>query len=205
MSFFLRSVLVGLSIAAPVGPVGVLCMQRSLGHGRLTGFISGLGAATADAIYASLAAFGLTIVSRFLVEQQALIRLFGGLFLCFLALRSFVARTVERPADVRLSSGTGLLRAYASAFLLTLTNPMTILLFIGIFAAIGLGDGQSAPGTSVALVAGVFLGSMIWWFALTTAAGLLRRRLGPLALRWVNWASGAILGAFGLAALLSLV
>jgi threonine/homoserine/homoserine lactone efflux protein len=129
--FLFQGILIGLSIAAPVGPIGVLCIRRTLSEGRGTGFVSGLGAATADAIYGCVAGFGLTFISDILVSQQTWFRLVGGLFLCYLGIRNFLARPVERAASV---GGQGLAGAYASTFILTLTNPMTILSFAAIFA-----------------------------------------------------------------------
>jgi threonine/homoserine/homoserine lactone efflux protein len=184
-----------------VGPIGVLCIRRTLAEGRATGFVSGLGAATTDAIYGSIAAFGLTVVSGVLVGQQVWLRLIGGAFLCYLGLKAFTARPAEQTAA---AGGNGLPGAYASTFFLTLTNPMTILSFAAIFAGLGLA-GASADFTSAAtLVAGVFLGSAAWWLILSTSAGGLRARVTPGGLRWVNRISGGIILTFGLAALLSL-
>src|SRR6266566_8617346 len=135
-SFFLRGVAIGFSIAAPVGPIGVLCIRRTLAEGRGCGFASGLGAATADAVYGCVAGFGLTSVSNLLVSQQTWLRLIGGLFLCYLGVKSFFARQARSAAASKSGALTG---AYASTFLLTLTNPMTILSFAAVFAGLGLG------------------------------------------------------------------
>src|SRR6266705_458537 len=135
-SFLLRGVAIGFSIAAPVGPIGVLCIRRTLAQGRLCGFVTGLGAATADAVYGCIAGFGLTAVSNLLVSQQTWLRLLGGLFLCYLGGKPFFDKPVEKSA---LSSGGAVTGAYASPFVLTLTNPMTILSFAAVFAGLGLG------------------------------------------------------------------
>src|SRR3990170_1865269 len=129
--FLLKGVLLGFSIAAPVGPIGVLCIRRTLAQGRLSGFVSGLGAATADAVYGIVAAFGVTFVSNLLIQQAPWLRLFGGLFLCFLGVRTLLAKPSEKACPER---GKGLIDDYGSTFLLTLTNPLTILSFAGIFA-----------------------------------------------------------------------
>ncbi len=202
LPLFARGFLIGLAIAAPVGPIGVLCIRRTLVDGRPTGFVSGLGAATADAVYGSVAAFGLTAVSGILVSQQSWLRLVGGLFLLFLGVRTFSASVADRPAAAR---GRGLLGAYASTFALTLTNPMTILSFAAVFAGLGIVAAQSDYGRAAALVVGVFLGSAAWWLALSLGVGLLRTRLGAGTFRWINRLSGAVIFAFGLAALVSLV
>ena len=191
----LRGVVLGFAVAAPVGPIGVLCIRRSLAEGRTVGFVVGLGAATADAVYGAVAGFGLTIVSTFLVDQRAWLRLAGGLFLCYLGLRTLVARPPEEAAEG--GRGGGLIGAYASTFFLTLTNPATILSFAAIFAAVSVRTGAL---TVVPLIVGVFLGSASWWLLLSTGASLFRGMVGPRGMRTVNVVSGAAILAFGLAA-----
>jgi threonine/homoserine/homoserine lactone efflux protein len=198
----LRGILIGLSIAAPVGPIGVLCIRRTLTEGRAAGFASGLGAATADAIYGSIAGFGLTFLSGLMVDQQAWIRLVGGLFLCYLGVRAFFAEPAE---GAESAQGRGLWSAYGSTFLLTLTNPMTILAFAAIFAGLGVAEADRDYASAALLVLGVFGGSVLWWFALSTIAGLFRGRLDIRTLRWVNRASGVVVAGFGVAALVSLL
>ena len=197
MSLFLEGVVIGLAVAAPVGPIGVLCIRRTLAYGRASGFVSGLGAATADAAYGSVAALGLTFVTGLLVDAEAWLRVGGGVFLVFLGVKTFLSRPAERP--VAAGRG-GLPGAYASTLALTLANPSTILSFAAIFASLGAG---SADGSSTALllVPGVFLGSTLWWFVLSGATSLLRAKLPAGALRWVNRLSGAVLAGFGLVAL----
>lgn len=199
-TFFLRGLVIGFSIAAPVGPIGVLCIRRTLAGGRLHGLASGLGAATADASYGAVAGFGLTAVSGALVEQQAWLRLIGGLFLCALGARTFLARPASEAAPARRS---GLLGAYLSTFALTLTNPLTILSFAAIFAGLGIVETGADYGAALTLVAGVFAGSAAWWLLLSGGVSLLRERLTPRRMRWVNRLSGTVLVAFGLAALTS--
>jgi threonine/homoserine/homoserine lactone efflux protein len=196
-------VVLGFAIAAPVGPIGVLCIRRSLAEGRAAGFASGLGAATADAAYGALAGFGLTVVTAFLVEGQGWLRLVGGAFLCYLGLRTLLARPAEEAADVRKKGG-GLIAAYASTFFLTLTNPMTILSFAAVFAGMGAGAGEDRASTAF-LVLGVFLGSALWWLLLSGGAGLFRGRVGSRGMRAVNLLSGVLILAFGVAALWSVV
>lgn len=199
MTLFLRGLIVGFSIAAPVGPIGVLCIRRTIGDGRLIGFVSGLGAASADAVYGSVAAFGLTAVSHVLVANTLWLRVVGGAFLVYLGVRTFLASPARRAPAAGRAGAAG---AYATTFALTLTNPMTILSFAAVFAGLGLGGADY--GGAASLVLGVFAGSALWWFILSGAASLLRARLDGPGLRWVNRASGVIIGAFGVAALLSL-
>jgi threonine/homoserine/homoserine lactone efflux protein len=201
LALLLRGLAIGLSIAAPVGPIGVLCIRRTLAGGRLSGLASGLGAATADAIYGSIAGFGLTFVSSFLIQQQLWLRLAGGLFLCYLGARTFVARPAQQPAAIRSRS---LLGDYASTLGLTLTNPVTILAFAAIFAGLGLGQTGGRLGAAGLLVLGIFLGSAMWWLTLSTGVGLLRGRITASLLHWINRLAGLVIAGFGLAALLSL-
>jgi threonine/homoserine/homoserine lactone efflux protein len=199
MELFLQGLILGFSIAAPVGPIGVLCIRRTLAEGRAAGFMSGLGAATADAIYGSIAAFGLTIISSILVEQKIWLGLIGGAFLCYLGIRTLLAAPAR---DAALAQGQGLLGAYASTFFLTLTNPMTILSFAAMFA--GFVRGSSDFVTSAMLVLGVFIGSAAWWLMLSGGVGLLRARFDLNAMRWVNRFSGIIILMFGVLVLMNL-
>jgi threonine/homoserine/homoserine lactone efflux protein len=198
LSFLLRGLVLGLAVAAPVGPIGVLCIRRSLAEGRTVGFAVGLGAATADAAYGAVAGLGLTVVSTFLVHQQTWLRLVGGVFLCYLGIRTLLARPAERAAGNERRGG--LLGAYTSTFFLTLTNPTTILSFAAIFAGVGVGAEGDDFFSAVLLVGGLFLGSALWWLALSAGVGFFRDKLGPRSMRAVNVFSGAVILAFGLAA-----
>jgi len=202
ISFFIRGLIIGFSIAAPVGPIGVLCIRRTLAHGQGSGFISGLGAATADAIYGCIAGFGLTFISSFLISQQLWFRLVGGTFLCYLGIKTFLARPAGKAAS---AEGYGLAGAYASTFFLTLTNPMTILSFAAIFAGLGVGSEGGNYVCAGLLVLGVFLGSASWWLILSGVVGAVRTKFNPSSLRWVNKISGMIITGFGLLAFLSLI
>jgi threonine/homoserine/homoserine lactone efflux protein len=198
--FFLRGVAIGFSIAAPVGPIGVLCIRRTLAEGRGHGFASGLGAATADAVYGCIAGFGLTAVSDLLVSQQTWLRLIGGFFLCYLGMKIFFAR----PAQSTLSpKGGAVAGAYLSTLFLTLTNPMTILSFAAVFAGLGLGGGAPDYAGAALLVSGVFLGSALWWLFLSGGVALFREKLNDEHFRWVNRVSGTIVAGFGLACLIN--
>jgi len=196
----LRGGLIGLAIAAPVGPIGVLCIRRTLAEGWIFGFVSGLGAATADALYGCVAAFGLTFISAALVSHQAGLRLIGGLFLCYLGIRTLLARSAEQAAA---GGAGGLVRAYGSTFLLTLTNPMTILAFAAIFAGLGLAEEAGSYASAGLLVLGVFLGSASWWLLLSSIVGIFRARFTPAGLLWVNRISGLMLLGFGAYALVA--
>jgi threonine/homoserine/homoserine lactone efflux protein len=200
-SFFLRGLVIGFSIAAPVGPIGALCIRRTIAYGPLIGFVSGLGAACADGAYGAIAAFGLTVVSRTLLGASVPLRIVGGAFLMYLGLRTFLA--APRRTDERTTVG-GAAAAWASTFGLTLTNPATIFSFLGVFAGLGLA-GDAGGASAVALVAGVFLGSAAWWLTLALGIGSFRARLGERSLRWVNRVSGSVIALFGVAAFASLL
>ncbi len=200
--FFLKGIAIGFSIAAPVGPIGILCIRRTLSNGRASGLFSGLGAATADAIYGSIAGFGLTFISNFLVSQATWLRFAGGVFLIYLGARTFLSKTSEQQVTAKKM---GLLGDYLSTFVLTLTNPLTIISFAAVFAGLGLGSAAADYGSAAFLVLGVFLGSAFWWFLLSGGVALFRARFSLGGLRWVNRFSGLIIAAFGLLALVSVL
>jgi threonine/homoserine/homoserine lactone efflux protein len=201
LGFLLKGLLLGFSIAAPVGPIGVLCIRRTLSQGRASGLVSGLGAATADALYGCVAGFGLTLVSSLILGLRPWLSLVGGGFLCYLGMRTALSHPAQGTATAQ---GSGLLLSYASTLVLTLTNPMTILSFAATFA--GLGVAQVGDyGAAGSLVLGVFLGSAAWWLLLSTGVGLFQRRIGDRFMLWLNRVSGAVLLGFGLWSLWSLI
>jgi len=199
-TFLLRGLAIGFSIAAPVGPIGVLCIRRTLTEGWAAGLVSGLGAASADALYGCIAGFGLAFISNLLVSQQTWLRLIGGVFLCYLGLKTLLSKPAEQSSP---GKGNGLVGAYASTFFLTLTNPMTIISFAAIFAGLGLASTSRNYANAGFLVLGVFSGSALWWLILSAGVGVFRAGFNPVRLRWVNRISGAIIIGFGLFALLS--
>lgn len=197
-TLFFRGLLLGFAIAAPVGPIGLLVIQRTLNDGRLVGLMSGLGAATADAVYGAIAAFGLSLLTAFLVEQQMWLGLAGGLFLCYLGVRTVTAQPASQAAAVE---SRGLLGAWSTTLALTLTNPMTILAFVAIFAGAGLATSGGDTLAALLLVAGVFLGSAAWWLLLSGGVSLLRGFVNATTLRWINWIAGGVIVAFGVLAI----
>jgi putative LysE/RhtB family amino acid efflux pump len=200
LSLFAKSVLLGLAIAAPLGPIGALCINRTLERGFAAGVAGGLGTALADACYAALAAIGFAAFAEFLSGIDMPMRLLGGLFLVYLGWRSFRPRDPARPAGI---SAGGLVGTVAATFVLTITSPMTILTFAAIFAGLGLASGTDLVG-KLLVVAGVFTGSLLWWIILSGGVALLSRRLPPGFAVWIARASGAVLIGFGLLAIASL-
>jgi threonine/homoserine/homoserine lactone efflux protein len=201
-SFFLRGLLIGVSIAAAVGPMCILCIQRTLAKGQLYGLVSGLGIATADAVYGSIAAFGLTVITTMFVSQQLWLRLIGGLFLLYLGIKTILSKPAELAASAQASNFLG---AYVSTFLLTLTNPMTILSFAAIFAGLGVGGASRSYLAAILVVCGVFAGSTLWWCCLTSGISLLRKKFTARWLLWINRVSGAVIVVFAAFLLFSLL
>jgi threonine/homoserine/homoserine lactone efflux protein len=195
LPLFLRAFIIGISIAAPVGPIGVLCIRRTLAHGKLAGFLSGMGAASADMVYGAIAAFGLTAVTTVLVDNVFWLRLIGGGFLLYLGIKTFFEKPAEHAAQTNQSGKFGM---YLSTFFLTITNPMTILAFTAIFAGTMLGETMGSP---LVIVAGVFTGSAAWWLTLSLGVGMMRERLTQIHMAWINRISGGIIIVFGIFAL----
>lgn len=200
MNILLQGLLLGFSIAAPVGPIGVLCIRRTLQFGRWSGLFSGLGAAVADTFYAVIAAFGLTLISDFLVAGQFWLRTLGGLFLLYLGWKTFNSKSVF---TVREAHHTTLNKDFLSTFLLTFANPMTILFFLAVFASLELSTLQGNYTKASLLVSGVFLGSSAWWLLLSEGIILFRKKITEKAMRWINRVAGLIIAGFGIATLIS--
>lgn len=188
---FIKGLLFGFLLAATVGPMWVLCFRRTLAQGPLAGFVSGMGIAVADGLYGTVAAFGLTAISGFLLRHSFWIGLAGGIFLLYLGVKTLLAKPArEGRGEEKISHS----KAFLSTLGLTLANPPTILAFAAIFA--GLGLVSSDYGTAALVVLGVFLGSASWWIALAAGAGWLRGRIGPKLFRAINLVSGLSILAF---------
>ncbi|NJK80944.1 MAG: LysE family transporter [Chloroflexaceae bacterium] len=197
-----RGLAVGFTIAAlpPIGPVSLLCIRRTLAEGRTVGLVSGLGAATADATFGLIAGFGLTVLADMLLSHVGWLHLFGGLFLCYLGIRTMLARPTTEPLAV---SSRGVVGAYASTLVITLTNPITIIYFASVFAGLGLHLTGNDYRTALLLSLGVFIGSAVWWLLLSGGTHWLRRLMNERAMRWMNRISGGIIIGFGFAILTS--
>ncbi|GIP17437.1 lysine transporter LysE [Paenibacillus montaniterrae] len=201
-TILLKGVIIGFAIAAPVGPVGVICIRRSLAQGGLYGFVSGLGAATADAIYGCIAAFGFAWLTNLLIGYQMWLQLCGGMLLLWMGWRTWRSRPADLYSNAEAEAPRKkMLAAYASVLAITLTNPMTILAFAGIIAGAGIAVEQQLAGPALLLVGGVFSGSLLWWLFLSSAASLFRKKLKPGGLLWINRLSGVIIVGYGLWAL----
>lgn len=199
---FLKGIVVGFLVATPVGPIGLLCIQRTLSEGKMHGLVSGLGAATADAVYGLIAALGLTVISTFLVKNQLWLQFFGGVFLCYLGIKIFLSKSA---GQVSSANGARHISNYGSTFFLALTSPVTILVFVAVFAGLGVVNPASYYLSVGLSVGGVFIGSALWWFMLCGLAGILHGKISNGILTRLNKISGVIVTVFGLSFLLLLV
>lgn len=197
----LRGLIIGFTIAAAVGPITLLVIRRTIAHGGWYGFASGLGVAAADATYAGVAAFGLTAITSVLVTGHVALGLVGGSIIAILGLRTIASRPTGPAVD---AERPGLAGAFVSIYLLTMTNPLTIILYAGVFAGIGLVAGSSFVDAAVVTLA-AWLGSTAWWVILCSILGWARGRVSTAALVWVNRISGAALVVFGIAAIIAVV
>jgi threonine/homoserine/homoserine lactone efflux protein len=196
---FLKAMAIGFMVAAPVGPVGVLCVRRAITQGIILGILSGLGAATADAVFGAVAAFGLTVVSDFLVQHQVWLRLIGGLVLTALGILLYKRPPSQDEANCK--SILGPLSAYVSTFLITASNPATIIGFGAIFAGLGLAGLEQSYLMAGLLVLGVFSGSAIWWVGLSLLVMVFRKSINLDRLPTINRLAGVLIFCFGLFAL----
>lgn len=194
-SLFFKAMLIGLSIAAPVGPIGLLCIQRTLAQGMRTGFVSGLGAACADAVYGAIGAFGMVAVTDYFVSLSTPLAIGGALFLGWMGVKLLLAKNeTGQAASVGVQKAGN---AFISVFVLTLANPMTIISFVAVFASIA---GPRVMGHAAAglMVVGVFLGSAIWWLMLSAGVALLSKQVGTGLLGFINRVGGLLLLGFAL-------
>ena len=186
-----------------IGPIALLCISKTIERGKMTGFAIGLGAATADGMYALIAGFGLTFITSWMTSYDLWIRLIGGVFLLYLGIKTFSAKLVSKKVDIKEA---GLIKSYFTTFFLTLTSPMTILLFMTIFAGLGLGSGSAGDYVnSSLLVLGVFLGSAFFYFVLSSLVAIVGTKMKSSHLVFGNRLSGIIIGVFGITSITSLI
>jgi threonine/homoserine/homoserine lactone efflux protein len=198
MSYFIllaKGLLIGFSTAVPIGPIGIMCIQQSISCGRRRGFVSGLGAATADMLFGSVAIFGVTMISDFLMDNNLIIRATGGVLLLVIGIRIMMGKQEGRVSEVKREN---MVQSYLTTMLLTLTNPMTILAYMTILAVFNIVAVDRGPLSSSLLVTGIFLGSAIWFTLLTVLAHFLKKRLTDRALLRLNRALGALILIFGI-------
>lgn len=193
VEYLVKGAIIGIAIAAPVGPIAILCMKRSLTQGRIFGFISGLGAASADAMFGLIAGSGKTFIMHLFLDYSNWIRVAGGLFLCYLGLKTIFPTQKPITRDTKTMS---YFASYTSILLLTLANPLTILSFMSVF--VGMGILNPELSSLLTLAGGIFIGSLLWWTMLTLGLHLFQIKLNELSLKWINRISGLIILAFGI-------
>ena len=201
ITLLLQGILMGLVVAVPVGPLGLLCINRALAMGPTYGLFSGLGVATADALAAAIAALSITLVSGFLSEYQLILRLIGGAFLCYLG---YTIYRTEPVTQARIKDINGLFGAYATTFFLTFSNPVTILSFVAIYAGWHVPSLNGQYIAAATLTIGVFIGSALWWVVLFIGLEAFHEKFNLRFLFWVHRVSGAIIAALGVVVLFSL-
>jgi threonine/homoserine/homoserine lactone efflux protein len=197
--------ILGFTIAAAIGPIALLCVQRTLERGWGVGFVSGLGVATSDALYGLIGGLGLTVITNFLVGQQFRLRLVGGLALLYIGLRALFAKAEIKPAQEKVEGSSGYLGAYSSILFLTASNPMTIILFAGVYAGLGELGLVAGWGLAALFAAGIFLGSVVWWLILITGVNMLRSRFRVEMLTRLSKITAVVIVGFGVWVLISLL
>lgn len=198
-----KGVIVGLLVSAPLGPIGVLCIQRTLNSGRISGFVSGLGAAVADTIFGIVAALGLSFVINFIRQEHIYFQIIGGLFVLYIGGKIFYTNPIKKLKHQRLGR-TRLSQDFFSVLALTLSNPLAILLFIAIMAGINVGRDNLSVLEMLVLLAGVFGGAVLWWFFLSSVANRFRQRIRLKSIWWMNKITGAVVFLFGLVVIMSI-
>ncbi|MDX9696685.1 MAG: LysE family translocator [Bacteroidales bacterium] len=201
--FFLKGIIVGLLASIPLGPVGVLCIQRTLNKGRLSGFLSGMGAATVDAIFALIAAMGLTFIINFIEQQRFFIQIIGGIVLIIMGLIVFYKNPVKQMRRQKRGKSTPY-QDFFSVFLLTLSNPVAVFLFVAALASIDIVSVESPILSTLFVVSGVFLGALLWWVMLISFVDLFRKKFRLKQLWWINKIAGVLITGFGIFAILAI-
>lgn len=203
--FLLKGILIGFVASIPLGPVGVICVQRTLCKSHKAGFISGLGAATADTVFATIAAFFLSIVMAFIERYVNVLKVIGGICVIIVGVNIFLKNPAVQLRRNRANKGN-LWSDYLSVFFITLTNPAFILMFIALFASFGISIQEGSPAfIGTGLIVGVFVGASLWWLTLTSVVSLLRRKFRPRHMLYLNRISGALIVLLGVIAILSLI
>lgn len=201
-ALLLKGCLIGFSIAMPVGPIGLLCIRNSLARGMIYGLMSGLGAACADTLFGALGGFGVSAIGIFLDKYHLVLELMGAFFLFYLGGSTFFEK-IEESKESRMESSY--LKAFISTFLLTLTNPLTVLSFAGVYAGLGVGALSNDFLTPLIITAGVFIGSALWWIILSAGSSCFKEKMNHEAKKWLNRISGTVILGFGFVALLAAI
>lgn len=202
---FIKCVIIGLAVSAPMGPIGVMCIQKTVNKGRFVGFVSGIGAAFADSLYAAIATFGLGFITHFLDENQTAMQIIGVVVLLFLGFKIFLTNPAKQIRQQARKKRSGIVEDFLSVFALTLSNPLTIIFFGASIAAMGVLEHENTFLTQLIAVAGVFSGAVAWWFLVTTVVSLFRNKFRLKQLWWTNKISGIIIIVLTITAAIGLI
>lgn len=202
---FLKGLLIGLAASIPLGPIGVLCIQRTLNKGVYSGFFSGLGAAVADTFMAMIAALGVTFIINFIEQQMLFFHIIGGLVVAFLGIRIFYTNPAKQMRQQRRKKSGKLVKDFVSVLLLTLSNPVAVFLFIAFFASFNVLQDESPAFASVILIVGTFSGAALWWFTLSNVVNKFRSKFRLRRLLIINRISGSVIFAFGIFVILTIL
>lgn len=201
-NIILQGIIVGIAVSAPLGPIGVLCIQRTLNKGYASGVVSGIGASTADIIYAIIAGFSITFISDFLIEQQNIIRIIGGIFLTFIGIKIYFSNPIKQIRAQR-TQGNKFFSDFITSFLITISNPITILAFGLIFSSFNMIESNENSTNISILIASVFAGALIWWLLLITIISLFKSKIRLRNLFWINKVTGVLIVIFALLVIIS--
>jgi len=201
-TFLLKGIMIGLLASIPLGPIGVICIQRTINKSRISGFFSGVGAATADTIFAAIAGFSLTFIINFIEEKQKILEVIGGVIVILLGIKTFYTNPVNQLRRHKKNPNK-LIEDFISVLLLTITNPFAIFLFVGMFATLGLAYNGENMGLSLITLAGVFLGGTLWWFTLSSLVNIFRKKFRLKQLWWINKIAGGVIFILGVLALIN--
>jgi threonine/homoserine/homoserine lactone efflux protein len=204
LTLLIKGIIVGLLASIPLGPIGIICIQRTINKGKLSGFLSGMGAASADTIFAAIAGFSLSFIISFIEERQIIFQAIGGIIVFGLGIKIFYTNPVRQLRRHKRKQ-KNLLEDYLSVLLVTITNPLAVFLFIALFASLGVV--VEGPNITLSLVAtsGVFLGALLWWYILTTLVDTFRNKFRLKQLWWINKLSGAVIFSLGAIAIFGLL
>ncbi|MEA2042958.1 MAG: LysE family translocator [Bacteroidota bacterium] len=194
-TFIVKALSIGIAVSAPLGPIGVLCIQRTLNKGFYSGFISGVGAATADIVYAVIAGFGISLVKDFLLENQMPIRLVGSVFLAYMGYRIFISNPAKEVRKLR-NEGNNFFKDFASSFLVTLSNPITIIAFGAIFAGFDMVGQEATHFHIFLLIVFVFAGALSWWVGLILVVSTFKHKIRLRNILWINRITGILIIIF---------
>jgi threonine/homoserine/homoserine lactone efflux protein len=198
IDLFWKGIIIGISASIPMGPVGVLCVNKTLNKGRISGFVTGSGAALADALYAIIAGFGISFIIDFVVDYQNLVKVLGGMLVFYFGYKLFTTNPAKQLRKQMKTKGRGLWGDFLTSFALTISNPVGLFVFGIVFAGFGLLAGDASLGAVLVLIFGVISGAILWWFTLSTLVSIFRNKFRLRRLLYVNKVSGVIVMVFGL-------